>query len=888
MQYTSEISQNEMIKCLSNLLSSGILFIIISGTFPNNSFGQTTAPKKGPRVYTTSRLVTPKPVIDGKLDDTLWKKGTWARNYTQWVPKEGAKPSHPTELNIQYDDKNIYVAFRAFDDPEKILKMAGGREEFVGDVVGIAFDSYHDFRSGFEFSVTAWGQKCDLIKYNPARNDLNWNPVWKVKVGVEDSAWVAEMEIPLSQLRFSRQNQQVWGMHTSRSIYRLQEFSNWEIQTKTGPGEIYNYGILKGINGLKKSQRFEIMPFALGSFETTKNDPSNPFSNNGKNWGGQMGLDAKIGISSNFTVDLTINPDFGQVESDPSVLNLSAYETFYTEKRPFFMEGSFIFDYNINNQSLFYSRRVGHSPSLKINPNDNLFVNSPLNTTILSAVKLSGTTSNGLTVGIIQSLTANEYARLADSHGKDTTRKIEPLTNWIVARLQKVYNSGTTTIGGFFTSTNRFIDDNTLDFLASNAYTGGLDLMHYMRDKEFYIDAKLIGSYVDGSSTAIKALQESSARYYQRPGANYLPYDTTSTRLSGTGGRFAIGRGSKGLWRYSTGFSWFSPGAELNDLGYLNFADRIDQENALSYLIIKPFSMFRTLNVALTQFNTWNFNGSYLGSGSTLTLTTSFFNKWTFTGSLKHNLESLDMRILRGGYDMIVPYSLISSAYIGTNPSKKIIGKFILGLNKSGENSASGLIFEPSITLRPISNLKFGITASYSDNHNSLQYVSTVNYQSEKRYVLGTIDQKTLGLTFRVDLYITPELSIQYYGSPYVSRGTYSEFKHVTNPTAKLLENRYEIYPDAGLIGNTYELSDNFPAEKITIKNPDFNFQQLRSNFVAKWEYRLGSFIYLVWSSEKTQRTPYSKASIGNSYRDLFNVFPTNIFLLKVSYWFAL
>lgn len=888
MQYARKFSQPEMLKCLSNFLPAAVFFIFVSGAFPNNSHCQTSSPKREPRVYTTSRLLTPKPKIDGKLDDALWKAGTWAGDYTQWIPREGARPSHPTELNIQYDDKNLYIAFRAFDDPSKILKMAGSREEFVGDVVGIAFDSYHDYRSGFEFSVTAWGQKCDLIKYNPARNDFNWNPVWKVKVGMEDSAWVAEMEIPLSQLRFSRQKEQVWGMHTSRNIYRLQEFSNWEIQTKTGPGEIYNYGILKGINGIKKSQRLEIMPFTLGSLETMKRDPLNPFNPNGRKWGGQMGLDAKIGISSNFTVDLTVNPDFGQVESDPSVLNLSAYETFYTEKRPFFMEGSFIFDYNINSQSLFYSRRIGHSPSLRINPNDNLFVNSPLNTTILSAVKLSGTTSRGLTVGIIQSFTANEYAKLSDSQGNDTLRKIEPLTNWVVARVQKVYNSGTTNLGGFFTSANRFISDNSLDFLASDAFTGGIDLMHYMKDKEFYLDAKLLGSFIDGSKTAIKALQESSARYYQRPGADYLPYDTTSTSLRGTGGRLVVGRGSKGLWRYSTGISWFSPGTELNDLGYLNSADRIDQENALSYLIIKPFSVFRTLNVALTQFNTWNFNGSYIGSGSTFTLTTSFLNKWTFIGSLRHNLESLDMRILRGGYEMLVPYSLISSAYLGTNPSKKIIGKFTLGFNKSGENSASGYILEPSLTLRPVSNLKFGITASYAENQNSLQYVSTVNYQSQKRYVLGTIDQKTLGLTFRADLYLTPEFSIQYYGSPYVSRGTYSEFKRVTNPTATLLEDRLEVYPDAAKSGNFYELSNNFPAETITVRNPDFNFQQLRSNFVAKWEYRLGSFIYLVWSSEKTLRTPNSAASIGDSYRELFRVSPTNIFLVKMSYWFAL
>ncbi len=882
------LSQHKMTKCVSNFGSIVILLFIITNTFIPDCFGQNNEPTVKKRVYTTSRLVTGRPVIDGKLDDKLWKAGTWAGNYTQWIPKEGGKPSHPTELNIQYDDKYIFVAFRAYDDRDKILKMAGPRDEFVGDVVGIAFDSYHDYRTGFEFSVSAWGQKCDLIKYNPARNDLNWNPVWKVKVGMEDSAWVAEMQIPLSQLRFSGKDEQVWGMHTSRNIYRLQEYSNWEIQTKTGPGEIYNYGILKGIKGIKKSQRLEIMPFTLGSLETRKNDPANPFSNNGRNWGGTIGLDAKIGLSSNFTVDLTINPDFGQVESDPSVLNLSAYETFYVEKRPFFTEGSFIFDYNINNQSLFYSRRIGHSPSLKINPNDNLFVKSPINTTILSAIKLSGTTSKGLTVGIIQSFTANEYAKLIDSDGNAGSRKVEPLTNWMVARVQKGYNAGTTTLGGFFTSTNRFIKDTHLDFLSSNAFTGGLDLMHYMKDKEYYIDAKLMGSYIDGSQIAMRALQESSSRYYQRPGADYLRYDTTRTSLSGTGGKIAIGRGSKGLWRYSTGGSWFSPGIDLNDLGYLNSSDRIDQENALSYLIIKPRSIFRTLSIGLTQFNTWNFNGTYIGSGDILSLTTTFKNKWNLLASLKHNFESLDMRILRGGYDMIVPYSLVSSALLGTNPSKKIIVKLTLGSNKSGENSASGFLIEPNITLRPVSNLKIGVTASYTENHNALQYVTAKNYQSEKRYILGTIDQKTLGLTLRMDLYITPEFSIQYYGSPFISRGTYSEFKHVTNPKAKQLNDRFEIFSEVKLTGNTYELGDNVSSEKISIGNPDFNFHQLRSNLVAKWEYRPGSYIYLVWSGEKTGRTSSSKASVGDSYKELNSVYPTNIFLVKLSYWFSL
>ena len=380
--------------------------------------------------------MTKKPVIDGKLDDECWKHGTWAGDYHQWIPREGAKPTYPTEFNIQYDDKNIYVAFRGFDgEPDKINRFAGVRDEYVGDMMGVTFDSYRDYRTGFEFTITAWGQKIDLILFNPMNWDFNWNPVWKGKVGMEDSAWVAEMEVPLSQLRYSNQDEQVWGMHTWRWISRLQEESNWEKQSKTGPGMLYNFGELRGIQGLKKSRRLEIMPFALGELKTFEKETGNPFTENGRSWGGNAGLDAKIGVSSNFTVDLTVNPDFGQVESDPSVMNLTAFETFYEEKRPFFLEGLTIFDYDFDDQTLFYSRRIGHSPSLTVDPNENLFVETPDKTTILSAVKFSGTTSKGLSVGVIQSLTANEFARVSDTSGNRSNIKVEPLTSYTVARI---------------------------------------------------------------------------------------------------------------------------------------------------------------------------------------------------------------------------------------------------------------------------------------------------------------------------------------------------------------------------------------------------------------------------------------------------------------------
>jgi hypothetical protein len=412
-----------------------------------------------------------------------------------------------------------------------------------------------------------------------------------------------------------------------------------------------------------------------------------------------------------------------------------------------------------------------------------------------------------------------------------------------------------------------------------------------MKDKEFFIDARLTGSYVNGSRESITALQESSARYYQRPGANYLGYDTTRTSLGGYGGKFRIGKGSKGFWRYSTGVSWLSPGLELNDLGYMNTADEVSQANEVSYFVNQPVSIFRTYTIGLEQFNTWNFDATYLGSGGHLSFTSEFKNQWSFNTNLIFHSNTIDTRILRGGYDMLMPYNITSFGGLQSDQSKKITVGINYNYEKSGDNSASGYQLRPAITYRPINNLKIGLTANYMKNHDNLQYVTTEYLSSGNRYILGTIDQNTLGLTFRVDLNLTPEFSIQYYGSPFISRGSYSEFKHITNPEAKAYGERFEVYPEQGLSGGMYQLydyRDNGQRTDYSIENPDFNFHEFRSNLVAKWEYHLGSFIYLVWSSERTGRTGSSKASVGESYKELGSVFPNNIFLIKLNYWFTL
>jgi len=875
------------------VLSIIFLFIISNVTSAAFSCQQDTV-KTGSKVeqptYTTIRLTTPKPVIDGKLDDECWKTGEWAGNWTQFIPKEGAKPTYPTEMKILYDDRNLYVAFRAFDkEPGKIKRRAGVRDEFAGDIMGVNFDSYRDYRTGFEFSITAWGQKIDLILFNPDNWDVNWQAVWKGKVGMEDSAWVAELEIPFSQVRYSGKDEQVWGLHTWRWVDRLQEENNWEKQTKTGPGMLYNFGELKGIKGLKKSRRLELMPYSLGDLKTMEKTAGDPYTEKGRSWGGNIGLDAKVGISTNFTLDLTVNPDFGQVESDPSVMNLTAFETYYQEKRPFFLEGLTIFNYDFDNQYLFYSRRIGHAPSYSPASNDSLFVKSPNMTTILSAAKFSGTTSKGLSVGVIQSLTGPEYAKISDIHGNTSTQKVEPLTNYTLVRVQKGFNAGTTVLGGMLTSTSRFGNDGNLNFLTNNAYTGGLDLTTRWKDKEYFLDARLVGSFIDGSTKSITGLQESSARYYQRPDGGYLNFDTTRTSLSGYGGKLKIGKGSKGFWRYATGISWLSPGLELNDIGFMTTVDQIDQSNVVSYFVNQPVSIFRTYTVQLEEINSWNFNSTFLGSLAHLSFSSTFRNQWNLAANLLYHTTGYDTRLLRGGYDMLMPAGFMATGILGTDPSKRVIAGMSYGYKTMGNNSGITSTFIPTLSIRPFMSLKLSVSATYEDNRNDLQYVNTTSFNGDPRYILGTINQTTLGLTFRADLNITPEFSIQYYGSPFVSRGSYSEFKRVDDPRSKEYSQRFVTLANPLLTDGKYYFDENNDGQNdYSIENPDFNFHEYRSNLVAKWEYRLGSFIYFVWSAERTGMAEDPSVSISDSFRQLGKAYPKNIFLIKLNYWFSL
>jgi hypothetical protein len=843
------------------------------------------------RIYNTVRIKSTKPRIDGVLDDACWLEGEWTGNFRQQMPMEGVLPTQKTEFKLLYDNENIYVAIKAYDnEPEKIDRQMARRDERVGDIVGVNFDSYYDHRTGFEFDLTAAGSKMDLILTNEGM-DINWNPVWDGKVGQTDSGWVAEMQIPLSQLRYSKQKEQVWGLHVWRWLNRNRESDHWNLIPRDNYGYIYHFGELHGLTNLPNVRRIEFMPYAVGEIKSYAKEEGNPYAD-GFDPSVSFGLDGKFGIGSNFTVDYTINPDFGQVEADPSELNLTAFETYFGEKRPFFIEGRNLFDIGFDDNQLFYSRRIGHAPQYEPETDSGDYTDQPDYTTILGALKLTGKTQKGLSVGIIESLTAREYAKIT-SPEEEYKMLAEPLTNYFVGRGQKDINKSNTMIGGMITHTYRDIEEDHLNYLNQSALTGGVDFRHYLMDKTYYIDFKVLGSRIAGSPEAITLMQKESSRYYQRPDAPHLKLDTLATQLLGTGGSLEFQKGAKGKWRYGIGTQWTSPGMELNDLGFQNTADNIVEAQNLGYIENIPKGIFRTYEAQLFQINFWNFGGEYLQSALELEAGFLFANKWNFQAQVERNGKALSVNLLRGGPGVYVYGETGQDYFLSTDESKKLAFGMGYENKRSDDKISKQHEFHTGINWKIANSLQFIPEVNFNKSTDDYQYISNSKLEDQGRYLLGRLNRKTYEITLRIDYAITPDITIQYYGSPYISMGQYSAFKTLADPDAKDPGKVFHTFEPDELTYNadtrTYALSDGIaPDPDLYFDNPDFNFREFRSNLVARWEYRPGSVLYLVWTHDRTSFEDITNDDLGYNFKSLFNEHPVNVFLIKFSYWFSL
>lgn len=848
------------------------------------------------KTYETQRLSAPPPVIDGRLDDAAWNEGRWEGGFVQYEPNENVPPTFETDFKVIYDDNNLYVAIRAFDpSPDSIVRRLSRRDDGQGDLVAIQFDSYFDHRTGFTFFVTAAGVKADAIYLNDGDSqDYTWDPVWYAKTSITEFGWAAEMQIPLTQLRFGSHENHVWGLQVARLLFRKQETSLWQPIARNASGWVSYIGEMHGISGLHPKKQVALTPYLVGQMERFKKEPDDPFRT-GRSHNLNGGLDAKIGITNDLTLDLSVNPDFGQVEADPSEVNLSAFESYFEEKRPFFIEGRNIMNYRLQpgdgdnaNDNLFYSRRIGRRPQHYPDINDNQYIKLPLNTSILGAAKLSGKTRHGWSVGIMESFTNREHATI-DSEGVRTKKEVEPFTNYFAARVSKDYDRGNTIVGGMFTAVNRDINDPDLLFLHRSAYAGGLDLEHNWKEKTYTLRAKVLFSHVAGDSLSLIRSQRSSARYYQRSDARHLSLDSARTQMSGHGGSLEFWKGGNSSLRFGGFVLWKTPGLELNDVGYLRNVDEIFQVFWSGYRVTEPKGIYQRWSVNLNQWTGFDFSGTLIYKGGNINANMQFKNFWSFSTGINFSGSALSKSALRGGPMLRLPGSLNNWANLQSDNRKALQANAGWFISESAHKHSTSRNVWGGITYRPAPAISFTLSPRYSNYRNNLQFVKNIELDSETKYLNAKLDQETFSLSVRANLNLTPDFSIQYWGQPFISTGKYKDFKYITDARAADYQNRFQIYvpqqikyvPDE----EVFRIDENLDGiTDFSFDNPDFKALFFQSNLVLRWEYLPGSTLFLVWSQGRNDYFTDGAFSLGDDTSDLFRIHPHNIFLIKVSY----
>ncbi len=846
-----------------------------------------------PKTYTTFEIdVAAAPSIDGNLADSIWESAEWATNFIEVNPDENTDPSEQTKFKILYDQKHLYIALKALDsEPETITNRLSRRDGFVGDRINVLIDSYHDLRTGFLFTVTTAGVRGDeFITDNGNNIDASWNPIWSAKALIDNEGWTAEMKIPLSQLRFSNDPNQVWGLNVVRNYFKNNELSAWNRIPIGAAGWVSEAGKLKGLKNIKPQKQIEIQPFVVTKLDRYEAEAGNPYAD-GNDFNLNKGLDAKIGITNDLTLDVTINPDFGQVEADPAAINLDGFEIFNRDQRPFFVENKNIFDYRFadNRNNLFFSRRIGRSPQVNLETTDEAFVNQPQNTTILGAAKFSGKTKNGWSIGVLESMTSKEFTEIS-TNGNTSESLAEPFTNYLVGRVQKDFNKKNTFFGGMFTATNRFITPEVSE-LRKSAYSGGIDFTHQWKNRAYFMEANIVMSHVQGSKEAIKLTQENLTHLFNRVDATHLEVDPNRTSLTGTGGRFGIGKVGGQHWNYNAGFKWVSPELELNDIGFLRSADEMIQYANLRYRSIKPTGVFRDFNVRFNQFSAFDFEGNYNRIQYQINGSASFLNNWEIDFGLAHKPRIFSNSILRGGPRWRFSKENFQFFFVGSDRRKNFNGTIGFIHSQAKENNFSLLKFESELNYQPTNAFNISLSPEYSISKNQTQYVTQSDYNSDSRYVLGTIDNHTLTASVRLDYTINPNLSIQYYGQHFISRGRYKDFKYVTNPVAERLTERFQLYDSnqINLSGNDFQVDENRDGTMdYSFSNPDFSYVQFNSNLVLRWEYIPGSELFLVWSQGVKSSVSSSDGLFEGFETGILDERPQNIFLLKATYRFIL
>lgn len=823
--------------------------------------------------------------VDGVLNEQVWRSAPPITDLTQLDPAEGQPVSERTEIRVLYDHDALYVGAWMYDRQAARARL--GRRDMsmaASDWLTIIFDSKHDHRTGFGFEINPAGVRRDQTR-DPNNEDDSWDPVWSAATTVTDSGWFAELRIPFSQFRFGGQAQQTWGLRVERQIARNQEFAFWPFVPRDEPAGIARYGHLTGIQNIVTGKRLEIMPYAVTRGEYI--DPrGNPFREKSEH-SVEAGVDLKVRLTGNLTLDATVNPDFGQVEVDPAVINLTAFETFFPEKRPFFIEGSELFRFGTDGtNSVFYSRRIGKQPSLRP-PFPARDV--PDATRILGAVKLTGRTDGGWSVGSMDAVTAREIARFIDGGGTPGTSVAEPLTNYFAGRARRESNAGQTALGGFLGAVNRDLETDELrDVLRSAAYSGGADFVHQWAQQTWTFAAFAAGSHVRGDTAIMRATQRLPYHYFQRPDAAHVELDTLATSLTGFAASTSLEHRIGRHWVLGASLNTITPGYEVSDLGFQRRADRIDKQLAVEFSDTRPRGIFRRWSGYFVPLVEHNYDLDNISDRIFTGVRTQFMNYWR--AGLNFSLSpwpTVDDRLTRGGPAATRPRTTSAGIDIDTDPRAMIVAGLEVGIERGDALTMDGA--EASITIKPQPHWEVRLAPGIQRDRATAQYLfqladpaATRTYG--RRYVFADLDQRVFAIETRVNYTFTPRLSLQAYVQPFVASGRFGAAKELERPRTY----SFLVYGrDIGEIANNtiYPTGQASGGVAFPVPQEDFNVRSLRGNAVLRWEWRPGSTLYLAWQQTREDFAPIGDFDLGNDLRALYSASPDNIVLLKVSYW---
>ncbi len=855
--------------------------------------------------------------LDGKIDEVAWEQATPVTAFTQIDPDEGKPASEKTAMRFLFDDGALYVGAKMSDSQGAAgvqTRLVRRDQGFNSDYMEIVIDGFHDHLGRAFFQVNPSGSKSDQLGIGTSCCDSGWDPVWEAATRIDPDGWSAEIRIPLSQLRYAGSGVQTWGLQLRRFIRRRNELDQWSFWGKTESGGPNRFGHLEGLELGGARRHLELLPYVAAKSKHVAFTPGDPF-NDGSVQAGRAGLDAKYLLSSNITLDATFNPDFGQVEVDPAVVNLSAFETSFPEKRPFFIASSGVFGFggfscyfcsNVSSLSAFYSRRIGRSPTgADLAFSSGRYADIPEAAGILGAAKITGRSSNGFTIGLLDAVTNRESARFQRADGTEGLQEVEPLSNYFVGRLKKDMMGGNLVLGGIGTSVVRKLDDAFTPRLTRHAELVGGDFLYTWKNRNYSLQGNLALTNIEGDPRVIAARQRSSARYFQRPdregGSNGFlsdAFDTTATAMRGAGGYMRLAKDA-GAWLWEAAANVRTPGFESNDLAFLTRADYVWYNANIFRYWSKPTSWYRDLSIIAGGQSQTNFDGDLTDRQAQLFAAMTTKNFWRWTSFYIWHPQLWDDRLLRGGPVVARPGTGFYDFDVSTDNRKVVSFNWSSNYSWNTKGGWGAGLFA-NATYRPSSTMNLSFGPSWGSSNSLLQYVTAVTDPTAtsffgKRYVMSGLRQKQLALDTRASVTFSPTMSFELYAQPLLASGHYHDFKEFDAPRT----GDFSIYGrDRGTIranadaGATVPQSFTIdpdgaagPANAFTIQNPDFSLRSMRGSALFRWEFRPGSTVYVAWTHSRFNSLPTGDFNFSRDWNGLFESRPDNIFLVKASWW---